>query len=274
MSARAVAIGLGVVLAMAAVALVALWYEQRRLLYFPAVEGRAEAEARASRHGLEPWTDGDDLLGWIARHPSGVAGGRLVVLHGNAGSALDRTYFVDAFRAAAPSLPLDVHLVEYPGYGPREGAPAEPRLVGAARRAIALARKEGPGPVFLAGESLGGAVAALAAAAEPGAVDGLLLVTPLSSVPAVARRHYGPLPAAFFVDPYRADLALPRYGGPVAFLVAGEDEVVFPDLCRALHDRYPGKKRLWEEPRAGHNTLSWDPRLPRWREIVEFFGAR
>ena len=246
-----------------------LWLAQRRLLYFPERTDRASAEARARRLGLEPWLDGEELLGWRARHPAGAARGRLLVLHGNAGSALDRTYFVAAFRSAAPAMPLDVYLVEYPGYGPRGGAPSEERLVASARQAIAAARREGAGPIFLAGESLGGAVAALAAAAAPSEVDGLLLVTPLSSVPAVARRHYFALPEAFYRDAYRADAALPGYGGPVAFLVAGRDEVVFPDLSRALHDRHPGPKRLWEDPPAGHNTLSWDPALPRWREIVE-----
>jgi pimeloyl-ACP methyl ester carboxylesterase len=273
-TARGITAGVAVAVALGLAALVLLWLAQRRLLYFPQAEDRGRAEARARRLGLEPFTDGGELAGWLARHPSGAARGSLVVLHGNAGSALDRGYFVDAFRSAARTLPLDVYLVEYPGYGPRGGAPSEERLVAAARRAIALVRGQARGPVLLAGESLGGAVAALAAAADPTAVDGLLLVTPLASVPAVARRHYGPLPAAFFRDPLRADRALPRYGGRVAFLVAGEDEVVFPDLCRALHDAYPGPKRLWEEARAGHNTLSWDPRLPRWREMVEFLGGR
>ncbi len=247
-----------------------VWLAQRRFLYFPERTDRGRAEARARRLGLEPWIEGGELLGWRARHPSGAARGRLLVLHGNAGSALDRTYFVDALRSAA--RPLEVLLVEYPGYGPRDGSPTEAGLVAAARRAIAVARRDSPGPVLLAGESLGGAVAALAASAEPGAVDGLLLVAPLASVPAVARRHYPALPEAFFRDPWRADLALPRYGGPVAFLVAGRDEVVFPDLCRALHDAYPGPKRYWEDPDAGHNTVGWQPGLPRWREMVEFLA--
>jgi uncharacterized protein len=269
------AAGLAAALAVAAVlALVLLWLAQRRLLYFPGREDRGAAEERARRLGLEPWTEGGELLGWRARAPRGAARGRLLVLHGNAGSALDRTYFAAAFAWADRSLPLDVYLVEYPGYGPRGGAPSEGALVEAARRAIAAARAEGGGPLFLAGESLGGAVATLAAAADPAQVDGLLLVTPLSSVPAVARRHYFALPEAFYRDGYRADLALPRYPGPVAFLLAGRDEVVFPDLCRALHDRTPGPKRIWEDPLAGHNTLSWDPSLPRWREIVGFLARR
>jgi hypothetical protein len=246
------------------------WLLQRRLLYFPERTDRASAERRARGLGLEPWTDGGALLGWRARAPG--ARGRLVVFHGNAGSALDRAYFARSFAAASPSLPLDVYLAEYPGYGPRPGAPGEAALVAAARAAIAAARREGPGPLLVAGESLGSAVAALAAAAAPADVDGLLLVTPLASVPAAARRHHPLVPAAFFRDPWRADLALPRYGGPVAFLVAGRDEVVFPDLGVALHDAYPGRKGMWVEEGASHNGLDWRPGLPRWREMVEFLA--
>jgi pimeloyl-ACP methyl ester carboxylesterase len=261
-------------LAAAAAALLLLaWLLQRRLLYFPDRSDRASAERRARALGLEPWTDGDALLGWRFRHPAG-ARGRLLVLHGNAGSALDRAYWVEAFASAAPDLPLDVVLVEYPGYGPRPGAPGERVLVAAAREAIARARREGPGPVLLGGESLGTGVAALAAAEAPGEVDGLVLVTPLSSVPAVARRHYGPLPAFVHRDAYRADRALPRYGGPVAFLVAGRDEIVFPDLGAALFEAYPGPKRLWVEERATHNGLDWRPGQLRWREMVDLVAAR
>jgi pimeloyl-ACP methyl ester carboxylesterase len=265
---RVLVVALAVLLLLA----VLLWVAQRRLLYFPERYGEAEAERRARSLGLEGWSDRGKPIGWTARTPG--ARGRLVVLHGNAGSALDRTYFADAFRRAAPSFPLDVHLVEYPGYGARPGAPTEAAIVAATLDALRAARREGPGPVLLAGESLGSAAAAIAAGTEPALVDGLLLVTPLASVSAVARRHYPVVPAFLHRDPFRADLALPRYPGPVAFVLAGRDEVVFTDLGRALFDAYPGPKRLWEEPGAGHNTLDWRPGLGRWGEIAGFLLAR
>jgi len=264
-----------VLLAVAAAGLVLAWLGQRRLLYFAERQDREAAERRARSLGLEAWTGaGGELLGWRARHAGGAARGRLVVFHGNAGTALDRGYFVDAFAVAVPGLPLDVYLAEYPGYGPRPGSPTEATLVAAAREAIAAARRDGPGPVLVAGESLGSGVAALAAAAEPAAVDGLLLVTPLASVPAGARRHYPIVPGFIHRDTYRADLLLPSYGGPVAFLVAGRDEVVFTDLGLALHAAYPGPKRLWVDEGAGHNTVAWDPSSPRFREMVEFLLGR
>lgn len=264
---------LGVALVAAAALTGVAWLAQRHLLYFPDREDRAPAERRARALGLEPWTDGAAFLGWRAPAP-GRARARLVVFHGNAGSALDRGYLAGAFRSALPDVPVEVLLAEYPGYGPSPGAPSEAALLAAARAALAAARRDAPGPVLVLGESLGSAVAALAAAAEPGAVDGLLLVTPLASLPAVARRHYPFVPAFVHRDTWRADLALPRYGGRVAFLVAGADEIVFADLGRALHDATPGPKRLWVDEGASHNGIDWDPALPRFREMLAFVLGR
>ncbi len=246
---------------------------QRRFLYFPSREEPARAERRARLLGLEPWPGGGRLLGWRSPAAGGAPRGRVLVFHGNAGAALDRVYVRDVLQAPG-STPLEVILVEYPGYGPRPGAPGEGALVEAGLEAIRAAPGDGT-PMLLWGESLGSAVAALAAARAPGSVHGLALVTPLASLPAVARRHYPFFPSALIRDAFRADLALPRHPGPVAFLIAGRDEVVFSDLSRSLFDAYPGRKRLWLEEGAGHNTLDYDPRLPRWREMVAFLlGGR
>ncbi|HEU4382959.1 MAG TPA: alpha/beta hydrolase [Anaeromyxobacteraceae bacterium] len=245
-----------------------LYLGQRRLLYFPTRQEPARAEREARRLGLEPWTEAGRFLGWRAPAPGAAPRARVLVLHGNAGSALDRVYVRDVLQAPGQP-PLEVILLEYPGYGPRPGAPGEGALVEAALEAVRLARRDGT-PLLLWGESLGSAAAALAAAAAPGSVDGLALVTPLRSVPAVAARHYPFLPSWLVRDAFRADLFLPRHPGPAAFLVAGKDEVVFPDLSRSLFDAFPGRKQLWLEEGAGHNTLDYRPGLPRWREMVAF----
>jgi uncharacterized protein len=267
-----------VLAALALLVVLAAWLGQRRLLYFPDREDLATATRRARAVGLEPWTDGDELLGWRAPAiDATTAPVRVVFLHGNAGSALDRTYVLEMLWGAASERPFEVYLVEYPGYGPRRGPPTESALLDAASRAIEVARRDAPGPVLLAGESLGSAVAARAAARAPRSVDGLLLVTPLPSVPAIARRHYGAVAAWLVRDTWRADQALPAYGGRVAFVVAGRDEVTFADLGRALHDAYPGPKWLWVDEGATHNTIPWRPASrfpvepnPRWRDAVQF----
>ncbi|MEY2669637.1 MAG: hypothetical protein RJA59_2275 [Pseudomonadota bacterium] len=258
------------VVALLLVALAAVaWFGQRHLLYFPS-RADLDASIRAARpRGLEPWTDGAGaFLGWRAPHPDGEPVARAIVLHGNAGAALDRAYLRDVLQG--PGLPrIEVLLLEYPGYGPRGGSPTEESIVRATVEAI---DSVGTGlPVLLVGESLGIAAAAMAAAARPG-VAGLLLVTPVASVTSLARRHYPIAPSFLVRDAFRADRALPRYGGRVAFLLAGRDEVAPPDLARALFDAYPGTKRLWEEPAATHNALRYRPGDPLWGEIVGFLA--
>jgi pimeloyl-ACP methyl ester carboxylesterase len=250
-------------LALLAVAFLA----QRRLLYFPTRYDLAAATGPASQAGLDPWLDHSGaFIGWRALHPGGAPVARAIVLHGNAGTALDRTYLRDVLQA--PGLPrLDVHLMEYPGYGPRDGAPSEESIVAATVDAIDLLGTNLP--VFLVGESLGSAAAALAAAERP-TVAGLLLITPVSSVTALARRHYPFVPSGLVRDAFRADLALPRFGGRVTFLLAGRDEVAPPDLARALFQAYPGPKRLWEEPGSTHNTLPYRPGDPLWSDVTGF----
>jgi uncharacterized protein len=239
---------------------------QRRLLYFPDREDLAHATAAARQAGAEALNVSGQFIGWRTRHPTAPPRAILLVLHGNAGSALDRLYFRDVFQRAGA---VDLVLLEYPGYGPRGGEPSQESLVAACREAVTLLRCDHL-PIAIVGESLGSAVATLAAAEEPADIAGLFLVTPLASVTAVAKRHYPFIPTALVAEAYRADLALPRYRGPVAFLVAGRDEVVFPDLGLALFEARSGPKRLWLEARSGHNDLAYDPCDPKWREVLHF----
>ncbi len=262
-------IAAGALLVLAALLAVA-FLAQRRLLYFPTRYALEPAAAAARARGLEPWTDAAGrFVGWRSPHPSGAPVARAIVLHGNAGTALDRTYLRDVLQA--PGLPaVDVLLLEYPGYGPRDGAPTEPSIVAAATEAIDALGTDLP--LLLVGESLGSAAAVLAAVTRPH-VAGLLLVTPVSSVAALARRHYPVVPSFLVRDAFRADRALPRYPGRVAFLVAGRDEVAFPDQARALAGAFPGPKLVREEPEATHNTLRYDPRDPVWADALRFLLA-
>ena len=264
---RVVALAAAAVLCLGALVVV-LAALQRRLLYFPVREDLSRAAEVARRAGVEPWTIQGRFAGWRAAAPGAAPRATVLVLHGNAGSALDRLYFRNVFQAAGS---VEVLLLEYPGYGPRPGSPSQESLVGACREALTALRGDRL-PVVLVGESLGSAVAALAAAEQPADVAGLLLVTPLASVTAVARRHYPFVPGALVADPFRADLALPRYPGPVGFLVAGRDEVVFADLGLELFRARTGPKRLWVEEAARHNEVPYDPGHERWREVLRFLA--
>ncbi len=242
---------------------------QRRFLYFPERSSEAAALARAARLGLEPWRDREGRLrGWRAPAP-GRPGARLLVLHGNAGSALDRAYYLDPLGR----LGVEVSLLEYPGYGARPGSPSEASLVTAALDAVDALASGGGAPVWLLGESLGSGVAARAALLQPRAVRGLFLVTPFASLAEVARHHYPLLPGFVLRDRFEPLRDLRAFRGPVAVLVAGRDEVVTAAQGRKLFDGLPGPKRLWEQPDALHNTVDLRPDSPMWREVTTFLAS-
>ncbi len=245
---------------------------QRQLIYFPQVEPEADLLRVAAGAGLQPWRDADNgLIGWQTDN-AGAQARRVLVFHGNAGYALHREYYAAGFLAQPGDW--DVFLFEYPGYGARPGSPSEVDIKSAARQALELLLSRDARPVYLVGESLGSGVASYLASQFPEQVAGLLLVTPFTSLTDVASHHYRFLPVGTLLsERYDAEEALSHYRGPVAFLLAGSDEVVPTTLGQTLHDDYPGPKWLRVEPGAGHNSLNLYPRADWWREATKFLTS-
>ena len=240
--------------------LAALYRWQDRLLYFPE---RAPL-AQMATGGLRPWPSAQDFRGLVAE-PGGPARGTVVVFHGNAGHAGHRAYFA---HALAP-LGWRVVLAEHPGYGPRGGTPSEASLVGDARQTLALARQAWQGPLLVAGESLGAAVAAGAVADHADAVSGVLLITPWDRLAQVAAVHYPWLPVKWLLrDEYDNVAYLASFPKPVAVAVAEHDRIVPARLGQALHAALSGPKRLLVIPGSGHND--WPDRVDGawWRMAI------
>ncbi len=236
---------------------VTLYLVQRQFIYFPTRQDLHQAELEATQRGLAPWLHEGRFIGWQAPYPDGNATGSILVLHGNAGAAIHRTYFRDLFQSPALDARFDVYLLEYPGFGPRPGAPSEASLLYAADEAITQLQQDSQKPILLVGESLGTVVAAIAGSRQPDAVRGMLLVTPFPNLNMLARQHYPWLPAWFLRDRFRADEALATFPGTVAFLIAGQDVIAPPSLGLAFFNGYPGIKRLWVEANAGHNSIDY-----------------
>jgi pimeloyl-ACP methyl ester carboxylesterase len=242
---------------------------QRQLIYYPEVAAEDTLLRIAAKIGLQGWRDaGGQLIGWRTR-AAGKGARRVVVLHGNAGHALYREYFAAGFLAQGDDW--EVYLFEYPGYGARPGSPSETNIKRAATDALEALFEENQRPLYLVGESLGSGVAAWLAGTFPAHVAGLLLVTPFTNLPDVASQHYALLPVrALLSERYDSQKALGGYAGPVAFLIAGSDEIIPPALGRKLYDGYRGPKWLREQAGAGHNTLDLETSAPWWSEAVAF----
>ncbi len=239
---------------------------QRGFMYFPSHAPEAEALRVARGLGLEAWRDDrGNLIGW--RAPKPAPGIRVLVFHGNAGSALDRDYYLELLGSAG----TEVILFEYPGYGARDGKPSQASFVEHAMQAVTQLRKEAPGPVWLLGESLGGGVASQVAAHRPSDIAGLLLVTPFARMTDVAAWHYPYLPVRLLLwDRWDNLSALAAYQGPMGLFIAGRDEVVGASQGHLLAGSLGARARLWEQSEAGHNNFNTRPDAHPWPEIRAF----
>src|SRR5215469_17467877 len=108
---------------------------QRRLLYFPTKIPANVIESVAREHGFVPWKNpGGQIIGWKIP-ASETATGSVLIIHGNAGCALGRDYIAQPIHDAAD---VDVFVLEYPGYGAREGSPTRASLIAAGEEAFKL----------------------------------------------------------------------------------------------------------------------------------------
>lgn len=245
--------------------LAVIFLRQDRMLYFPA----PATVAGVVGAGLQAWPSAQDFRGLVAE-PAGAVRGTAIVFHGNAGHVGDRAFYA---RALAP-LGLRVILAEYPGYGPRAGALGEASFVADAEQTVALAHRQYGGPLLLVGESIGAAVAAAAAGANPqrrGLVAGLLLITPWDRLAHIGAHHYPWLPVKWMLrDEYDTQARLAGFDRPVLVAVAEHDSVVPARFGRALHAGLAGPKRLVVFEVADHND--WPARVDAgwWRAAVAF----
>lgn len=255
---------------------VALFYTltQRSFIYHPQTRSLQAALDEVKHLGGSAWLDTDgQWLGW--RYGAPGATRRVLVMHGNAGEALDRRYWTGLFRGLHESGPWEVTVLEYPGYGPRPGKPSEQALRDAALQALDRLQVEKPGPVLLLGESLGSGVAAHVAAARPDATAGLLLVTPFASLGAVAQHHLPFLPVSLLLrDRFDTAILLRDFTGPMVIVTGSADTIVPEPLALPLKAAHRGKLLHWSQPGAGHNSIDVNPRADRWREIDAFLAVQ
>jgi uncharacterized protein len=194
--------------------------------------------------------------------------GSVLIVHGNGGWALDRGYIAMPIHEAAS---LDVYILEYPGYGAREGSPGETSFLAAADEAFENLPKNLP--VYVVSESLGTGIAAYLAQKYSSAVSGLALFVPYDKLASVAQNHVPFLPAYFLLwDRFDPAAWLKNYRGPIKFIIAGSDEVIPPILGQRLYDGYNGPKILEVISGAHHNDTA--VQSPAWWNNVLAFWQR
>ena len=240
---------------------------QRKMMYFPERMTPDMQDNQIAALNLKPWPSSNQLLGFISQPPLSHSKGTILVFHGNAGSAVQRTYYRDALQ----NLGYRVILAEYPGYGSRSGRPSEDVLIQDAIATAKLAVREFNEPLFLCGESIGSGVVAGIVASGEVPIKGLLLITPFDSMAKVAQQHYWFFLARWLIlDKYDNVTNLRDYQGSIAVVLAEQDEVVPTRRTMSLFDGLPARKKLWRFDHAGHNTLPMESWQPWWGDVMQF----
>lgn len=248
------------------VIVVAIAIFQRRLIYFPTKLSVSVAEQVAAQNGFTQWrNESGAIIGWkIAANGSSL--GSVLVAHGNAGCALDRDYFTQPIHEA---LPVDVYVLEYPGYGARGGSPGLTTWLAAGEEAIKSLPHEVP--VYLVSESIGAGVVAHLAKAFPERIKGLALFVPYDDLGSVGQASMPFFPVKLMMrDRFQPARWLEDYRGPVKVVLAGADEIIPTKFGQRLFDSYQGPKSLHVIPGARHNDVAEQP--PEWwQEVFAFW---
>jgi fermentation-respiration switch protein FrsA (DUF1100 family) len=157
--------------------------------------------------------------------------------------------------------------MDYRGYGGNPGSPSEAGLLLDAEAAVtyALSRHDvDPDKLIYFGESLGAAVAIAVAQEHP--PSALVLRSPFTSLPDVARTHYPYLPTSLLLrDRYPSIDTIRTLDVPV-FVAAGSQDTIIPIAqSRKLYEASPGMKRFVTIEGADHN----DPTLTHGRLLID-----
>jgi len=243
---------------------------QHKLLYYPSTFMPSKEALTADNIQCWPSNPGN-YKGFVSTAESNHVMGTIIVFHGNAGTAADRTYYI---KALVP-LGYRVILAEYPGYGARAGKLGEKSFVSDAKETVNDAYKHYGSPLFLLGESLGCGVAAAVAKETPVTIDGILLITPWDTLLSVAKSKFSWLPLQFFMkDKYDSMSNLKGYQGRIAIVGAEKDEIIPMRHAFTLYQSLPGRKAMWLVKGAGHNDWPMIVDKPLWQKIMDFLSGK
>lgn len=191
---------------------VILFFAQRSLLFLPT--------HNLSVSRLEPWGIDGVAVGYCREVPSPNT--VWLMMHGNAGQASDRDYVLEHLSADDA-----LYVLEYPGYGARDGSPSKSSIDAAARKAYNNLRRRYPHTsVCVIGESIGsGPAVMLATAQQP--PDKFVLITPFDTLYRVAARRFFFLPVwLLLLDRWDNIAALREYQGEIEIYGVKADTVI------------------------------------------------
>jgi uncharacterized protein len=261
-----------IVATLAAVAfalLLAAYFGQRRLMYFPdpvRTEPTDIGLAAVSEHVLST-PDGARLVTWWAKAKPGRP--TFVYFHGNGGALAARQPRFERFMGEG----WGVYMMAYRGYSGSTGSPTEVDNIADALRAYDWIVAQGVTSIILYGESLGTGVATQVATQRPSI--GLILDAPYTSTWEVGALRYPFLPVRLAMwDRYETRRYIRDVRVPVLVIHGVLDPIIPVEMGREVARLAHEPKTLVEFPRGGHIDLyiNGNEALPHVRKFIAGLG--
>ncbi len=243
----------------------ALWFGQRRMIYFPfgGVPLPADVGLATAQAVSFDTADGLTLNAWFVPPLGRSTGVTVIVFNGNAGNRAMRA----PLAASLATRGIATLLTDYRGYGGNGGSPSEDGLARDARAArayLTTRRDVETARIIYFGESLGTAVALNLAIESPPAA--LILRSPFPSLVAVGRHHYPFLPVSLLLrDRFECMTRAARLACPLLVIAGDRDGIIPIDMSEELFAAAPGPKTFVRIAGADHN----DDALLTGGEMVE-----
>jgi uncharacterized protein len=193
-------------------------------------------------------------------------GQSLVILyHGNAGRACDRTLYASYFDSNS----ISYILAEYAGYAGDKNDPSREIILSDVKNIIDFTQGLNMKEFTILGESIGAGVALEHVRLEE--PDKLILISPFSKLSDVARIHYPFYPTRFLGrEDYDNLESLAQYKGELLIIHGEDDEIVPSSMTEKLYEisDQASQRDFLIIPKAEHNDLLVHNKV--FEKIIEF----
>lgn len=239
-------------------------------LIYPAPGVRVDAPPPTFEEVLLEIGGGIQVVGW--HHARQEPKGRpvLVFFHGN-GENLETLKWGGTYGRFA-ALDAPVLVLDYPGYGRSGGQPSEQSLKRASEAAMKWVGSRYPERrLVVCGWSLGAALAVHLAATHPDEVDGMVAMSPWTSLSEVATKHFPDWVVSLGLRESYDSLAIAgRITSPSLVIHGASDNIIAASQGERLAASLSKAKWILV-PGAAHNDLLGFPSV--WQEIDNFVAG-
>lgn len=274
-----IVLGLGAIAYISACLYLLFW--QKRLIFFPS----RVIQLTPSDLGLpyeEVWLpiptpsgNTEQIQCWWVPAESNSEERVIIDLHGNRNNIGANVPYAQKFR----QMGLSVFLVDYRGYGRcTKRFPSEESVyedVETAWNYLVNERKIKPQNIYIFGHSLGGAIAINLAYHHPD-IGGLIIESSFTNIREMVdyKKKYWMFPINFILNQRFDSISkVPDLKMPLLFTHGIEDELVPPEMSKALFAAAREPKQLLLVPGADHNNVRQVGGNQYWEQLQQFLNS-